>query len=82
MTQYLPADGVAMVRRVERPYYTQPMGISEVRIVAEQARRQLGAGVICRGEVELSSRSPATCAGMPSPVMSGTKRRSTCLFTG
>lgn len=56
VSKYLPADGVAMVGRAELPYYTQPMGISEVRIVSEQARRKLGAGLVCRGEVELSGQ--------------------------
>ena len=54
--RYLPADGVALVAQVELPYYTQPMGTSEVRVLAEQARRTVGRGIVCHGEVELSNQ--------------------------
>lgn len=56
VSKYLPADSVALVRRVELPYYTQPMGTSEVRIISEDARRVCGQAVVCRGEVELSGQ--------------------------
>ncbi len=56
VTRYLAAEGVAMVRRVELPYYTQPVGTSQVRILAEQSRRSVGRGVVCLGEVELSGQ--------------------------
>lgn len=54
--QYLPDESVALVRSVELPYYTQPLGTSEVRVVDTQAQRRCGNGVVCRGEVELSSQ--------------------------
>ncbi len=56
VTRYLPADSVAMVRQMELPYYTQPMGTSEVRIISELARRDCGRGVVCHGVVELSDQ--------------------------
>lgn len=31
VVQYLPDESVALVRSVELPYYTQPLGTSEVR---------------------------------------------------
>lgn len=54
VNHYLPADGVAMVSRADLPYYTQPMGVSDVHVLTETTRRTLGHGVVCLGEVELS----------------------------
>ena len=54
--QYLPADGVALARATELPYYTQALGISDVRVVAETGRRKVGRGQLFHGEVELSSQ--------------------------
>ena len=56
VTRYLPAESVSMVKQLELPYYTQPMGVSEVHIISELARRRGGRGVVCHGVVELADQ--------------------------
>ncbi len=46
----------ALVHRARPGYYTQPRTLDDVRILHEQQRRPFGAGYVCRGDVELSSR--------------------------
>lgn len=53
---YLPDEQQALVH-AERPgYYTQPQGLSEVRIIAETAKRGFGRGWLSNGDVELSEQ--------------------------
>ncbi|EPH03239.1 hypothetical protein HMPREF1531_01297 [Propionibacterium sp. oral taxon 192 str. F0372] len=49
-------DRVALVKRSELPYYTQARVEEEIHILAETDRRDLGRGVVCRGEIEMASQ--------------------------
>ncbi len=46
----------ALVHQARPGYYTQPRTLDDVRILREDRRRPFGAGFVCRGDVELSSR--------------------------
>ncbi|WIY82095.1 DEAD/DEAH box helicase [Propionimicrobium sp. PCR01-08-3] len=56
VTKYLPGEKIALVKSVELPYYTQPLGISDVHIISTLDEYPCGRGIVCRGEVELSSQ--------------------------
>ncbi len=56
VTDYSPAERVALVVSGELPYHTQALVAAELRIVAETDSRALGLGRICLGEVELTDR--------------------------
>ncbi|PFG17753.1 DEAD/DEAH box helicase domain-containing protein [Propionicimonas paludicola] len=56
VTDYQPADGVALVSRTGEGYFTQPQGESTVSILSQLRSRDLGAGQVSFGTVELSSQ--------------------------
>ena len=49
-------DRIALVRRVEPGYFTQPQSVAGVRVLSTLASRPLGRGEVSFGMVELSSR--------------------------
>jgi DEAD/DEAH box helicase domain-containing protein len=53
---YDPAAHVALARRVRTGYYTQPQSVDDARIVRRDEERELGAGRLAFGLVELSSQ--------------------------
>lgn len=50
------ADRVALVRRADPLYYTQPQSVADVRVLSTERSRPFGAGELFSGEVELSSQ--------------------------
>ena len=56
VTDYQPAEGVALVTRTKEGYFTQPQGESTIAILSRLRTRGLGAGEVSFGAVELSSR--------------------------
>jgi len=53
----LREDEHEVLVHAERPgFYTQAKGSQSVRILSERERRPLGAGFVCRGDVELTSQ--------------------------
>ncbi len=56
VTDYEPAEGVALVTRTKEGYFTQPQGESTIAILSRLRTRGLGAGEVSFGAVELSSR--------------------------
>lgn len=56
VTSYDPNDHTALVRRAREGYFTQPLGTSDVRILAELRSRGLGAATLSFGSVELSGQ--------------------------
>jgi DEAD/DEAH box helicase domain-containing protein len=56
VSDYQPADGVALVARTSEGYFTQPQGESTMTILGVRESRPLGAGQVSFGSVELSSR--------------------------
>lgn len=53
---YSPDERQALVHAGRPGYYTQPKGVSQVRILAEQQRRPLGRAQLCVGDVELTGQ--------------------------
>lgn len=56
VTEHNPDGHTALARRAREGYFTQPVGTSEVRILAELRSRSLGAGRLSFGSVELSGQ--------------------------
>lgn len=56
VVDYDPDDHCALVRRSREGYFTQALGTSDVRILAELRHRRLGAARISFGNVELSGQ--------------------------
>lgn len=48
------ADRIALARRADPTYFTQPQTVSSVRVLATQRSRPLGAGLLHSGTVELA----------------------------
>ncbi|MFP5416494.1 MAG: DEAD/DEAH box helicase [Actinomycetes bacterium] len=56
VTDVDPADRIALVRRDDPPYFTQPQSVAGVRILTTEQSRPLGLGTVHVGSVELSTQ--------------------------
>lgn len=56
VTSYLPEEGLALVSSADLPYYTQPLGNTDIHIRQKQNEYSCGNAAVCYGEIELSSQ--------------------------